>query len=66
MPTPRKKPSLLIPILLLIFLLLLALVGWMLYTLWCDSQQVFHDVNQNYPQCHHELNLLYEQTQQEV
>lgn len=44
MPTPRKKPSLLIPILLLIFLLLLALVGWMLYTLWCDSQQVFHDV----------------------
>lgn len=34
MPTPRKKPSLLIPILLLIFLLLLALVGWMLYTLW--------------------------------
>ena len=44
MPTPRKKTSFLIPILLLIFLLLMALVGWMLYTLWCDSQQVFQDV----------------------
>ena len=44
MPNPRKKPSFLIPILLLVFLLLLALVGWMLYTLWCDSQQVFQDV----------------------
>ena len=44
MANPRKKPSLLIPILLLITVLLLALVGWMLYTIWCDSQQVFHDV----------------------
>ena len=44
MPNPRKKQSLLIPILLLILLLLLALVGWMLFTVWCDSQQVFHDV----------------------
>ena len=44
MQNSRKKTPFLIPILLLIFLLLMALVGWMLYTLWCDSQQVFHDV----------------------
>ena len=44
MAIPRKKPSLLIPILLLTAALLLALVGWMAYTVWCDSQQVFHDV----------------------
>lgn len=40
----RRKKSLLIPILLLIVVLLFALVGWMVYTVWCDSQQVFHDV----------------------
>lgn len=44
MANSRKKTSFLIPILLLIILLLLGLVGWMVYTLWCDSQQVFHDV----------------------
>lgn len=44
MPHSRKKKSPLISILLLIALLLCALVGWMIYTVWCDSQQVFHDV----------------------
>lgn len=44
MAKPRKKPSLLIPILLLITALLILLVGTMVYTLWCDSQLVFHDV----------------------
>lgn len=44
MAKSRKKPSLLIPMLLLTIALLLALVGWMSYTVWCDSQQVFHDV----------------------
>ena len=44
MAIPRKKRSLLIPILLLTAALLLALVGWMAYTVWCDSQQVFHDL----------------------
>ena len=44
MAKSRKKRSLLIPILLLTTLLLLGLVGWMIYTVWCDSQQVFHDV----------------------
>ena len=44
MAIQRRKRSLLIPILLLIAALLLALVSWMIYTVWCDSQQVFHDV----------------------
>ena len=46
MENPRKKRNkpLLIPILLLIVLLLGSLLGWMLYTLWGDSQVVFHDV----------------------
>ena len=44
MAIPRKKRSLLIPILLLTAALLLALIGWMVYIIWCDSQQVFHDV----------------------
>lgn len=44
MAKSRKKPSFLIPILLLTVFILLGLVGWMVYTLWCDSQQVFHDV----------------------
>ena len=39
-----SKKSHLISILLLVAALLVALVGWMLYTVWCDSQQVFHDV----------------------
>ena len=43
-PRKKRKKSLLIPILLLIVLLLGSLLGWMLYTLWGDSQQVFHDV----------------------
>ena len=44
MAISRKKRSLLIPILLVTTALLLALVGWMTYTVWCDSQQVFHDL----------------------
>lgn len=44
MAIQRRKRSLLIPILLLIAALLLSLVSWMIYTVWCDSQQVFHDV----------------------
>ena len=44
MANPRRKRSLLIPVLLLITALLCALVGFMVYTVWCDSQQVFHDV----------------------
>lgn len=43
-PRQNRHRSPLIPILLLIVLLLGALVGWMLYILWGDSQQVFHDV----------------------
>lgn len=44
MSHPRRKRIPLIPILLLTVLLLCVLVGWMLFTVWCDSQQVFHDV----------------------
>lgn len=44
MATHRKKQSLLIPILLLVMVLLCSVVGWMLFTVWRDSQQVFHDV----------------------
>lgn len=44
MPKPRRNRIPLIPILLLVILLLTGLMGWMLRTLWCDSQQVFHDV----------------------
>ena len=44
MANPRRKRSLLIPVLLLVTALLCALVGFMVYTVWCDSQQVFHDV----------------------
>ena len=44
MANSRKKPSHLVPVLLLTAVLLLALLGWMGYTVWCDSQQVFHDV----------------------
>lgn len=40
----KQKKSPLIPILVLILLLLCGLVGWMLYIVWGDSQQVFHDV----------------------
>lgn len=41
---PHKKKFPLIPILLLAMLLLCCIVGWMIYAVWCDSQQVFHDV----------------------
>lgn len=44
MARSSRKKSHAVPILVLILLLLMALVGWMLYTVWCDSQQVFHDV----------------------
>lgn len=44
MPHTRRNRIPLIPVLLLTALLLCGLVGWMLYTLWCDSQQMFHDV----------------------
>lgn len=44
MTKKRRKKSLLIPILLAIALLLCGLLGWMLYILWGDSQQVFQDV----------------------
>ncbi|MDO5546479.1 MAG: DUF5011 domain-containing protein [Eubacteriales bacterium] len=44
MAVQRKKRSFLIPILLLVAVLLCALVGLMTFTVWCDSQQVFHDL----------------------
>lgn len=44
MAHPRGKRIPLIPILLLVTGLLTALVGWMCFTVWRDSQQVFHDV----------------------
>lgn len=44
MTKKRRRRSFLIPILLSIALLLCGLVGWMLYILWGDSQQVFQDV----------------------
>lgn len=44
MAIPRRKRSFLIPILVLITVLLSLLVGFMVFTVWCDSQQVFHDV----------------------
>lgn len=44
MAHPRGKRIPLIPILLLVTGLLAALVGWMCFTIWRDSQQVFHDV----------------------
>ena len=44
MANPRRKRSALIPVLVLVTAVLLVLVGWMGFTIWCDSQQVFHDV----------------------
>lgn len=44
MANPRRKRSALIPVLVLITVVLMTLVGWMGYTIWRDSQQVFHDV----------------------
>lgn len=44
MAIPHRKRSFLIPILVLITVLLSLLVGFMAFTVWCDSQQVFHDV----------------------
>lgn len=41
--SPRKR-SFLIPALLLTAMLLSVLVGCMVFTVWCDSQRVFHDV----------------------
>lgn len=44
MARPQKKKNRLVPVLVLILLCLLTLVGWMLFTVWRDSQQIFHDV----------------------
>ena len=41
--SPRER-SFLIPALLLTAMLLSGLVGCMVFTVWCDSQRVFHDV----------------------